>query len=274
MTIQSELGYLVPSTEKPIYIASQGGAAAQLQISAKFAPQVITICDAREIVPAPTLDKEGFALVRHQSSVTDFYDDAQIRDIYEREAAALVQEATGASHVVVFDNTRRSDAPAIRGARNTREPSAVVHNDYTDASARKRLRDVLPADEAEDRLQRRFAIINVWRSIAGPVVTTPLALCDAGSVDDTDLVASERRAKDRIGELQLVTYNPDHRWFWFSAVTSGEALLIKTFDSALDGRARRSIHTAFLNPDAPADAAPRESIETRAFAFFDSPKRS
>jgi len=269
MTIQTELGYLVPSTEKPIYIASQGGAGAQLQISAKFAPQAITISDARENTPAPTLDKEGFALVRHRSSVTDFYNDAQIHDIYEREAAALVRDATGASHVVVFDNTRRSDASAIRGARNTREPSAVVHNDYTDSSARKRLLDVLPGDEAEDRLQRRFAIINVWRSIAGPALTTPLALCDATSVHDADLVASERRAKDRIGELQLVTYNPGHRWFWFSAVTSTEAILIKTFDSALDGRARRSIHTAFSNPGAPADAAPRESIETRAFAFFD-----
>jgi len=269
MTIQSELGYLVPSTEKPIYIASQGGAEAQLQISAKFASQAITISDARENAPAPTLDKEGFTLVRHKSSVTDFYDDAQIRDLYEREAATLVQEATGASHVVVFDNTRRSDASAIRVTRNTREPSAVVHNDYTDASARKRVRVVRPRDEAEDRLQRRFAIINVWRSIAGPALTTPLALCDAPSVRDSDLVASERRAKDRIGELQLVTYNPAHRWFWFSAVTSAEALLIKTFDSAMDGRARRSIHTAFSNPGAPVDAAPRESIETRAFAFFD-----
>ena len=180
-----------------------------------------------------------------------------------------MRETTGASHVVVFDNTRRSDATAIRGARKTREPSAVVHNDYTDASARKRVRDILSGVEADDRLQRRFAIINVWRSIAGPVLTTPLALCDASSVRDAELVASERRAKDRIGELQLVTHNSDHRWFWFSAMTGAEAILIKTFDSDLDGRARRSIHTAFVNPDAPPDAAPRESIETRILAFFD-----
>ncbi|UCH50218.1 MAG: methyltransferase [Betaproteobacteria bacterium] len=215
------------------------------------------------------MDKEGFALVDHVSSVTDFYDDDQIRDIYQREAAALVQEITGASKVVVFDNTRRSDAKAIRGERSTREPSAVVHNDYTDASAEKRLRDILP-DEADERLQHRFAIINVWRSIGGPVLTTPLALCDASSVnDDTDLVATERRAKDRIGELQLVTWNPEHRWYWFSGMVKNEAALIKTFDSAVDGRARRSIHTAFKNPRAPADAVPRESIETRTFAFFD-----
>ena len=268
-TIQTELGYLIPSKEKPIYVASQGGAEAQLNIAAKIAPHVVSISDARENVPAPTLDKEGFILVDHVTSVTDFYDDAQVRDVYEREAAALVQEITGASHVVVFDNTRRSDAMAIRGARNTREPSAVVHNDYTDASARQRVRDVLPGDEAKDRLQRRFVIVNVWRSIAGPVLTTPLALCDSTSVRDTDLVATERRAKDRVGELQLVTHNPDHRWFWFSAMTGAEAVLIKTFDSDLEGRARRSIHTAFANPDAPADAEPRESMETRTLAFFD-----
>ncbi len=268
-TIQIELGYLIPSTKKPIYIASEGGAEARLDISAQFAPHAVTIYDARENNPAPTLDREGFTLVNHNTSVADFYDDAQVRDVYEREAANLVQQATGAIHVVVFDNTRRSDATAIRGARNTREPSAVIHNDYTDASARQRVRDILPAEEAEARLRQRFAIINVWRSIAGPVLTTPLALCDATSIRDTDLVASERRAKDRIGELQLVTYNPDHRWFWFSAMTRNEAALIKTFDSSLDGQARRAIHTAFVNPDAPAGAEPRESMETRTLAFFD-----
>ena len=268
VSIQTELGYLVPSKEKPVYFAAQAGADAELDIAAKIVPRSVTISDARDEATAPTLDKQGFALVSHRSSVTDFYDDAQIRDMYELEASTLVKDITGASRVVVFDNTRRSDARAIRGERNTREPSAVVHNDYTDDSARKRLRDILP-DEADALLKKRFAIVNVWRSIAAPALTTPLALCDASSVSDTDLVSTERRAKDRIGELQLVTFNPDHRWFWISGLTKSEVVLIKTFDSAVDGRARRSIHTAFRNPDAPADAAPRESIETRTFAFFD-----
>jgi hypothetical protein len=267
-TIQTELGYLVPSKERPVYFASQAGAEAQLDIAAKIAPRTISVSDARELTPKPTLDREGFMLVDHVSTVTDFYDDAQIRTIYEQEVIALVRKVTGAAHVVVFDNTRRSDASSIRGERNTREPSAIVHNDYTDASAEKRLHDILP-DEADIRLRKRFAIINVWRSIAGPVLTTPLALCDASSMRETDMVATERRARDRIGELQLVTWNPEHRWYWFSGLTRDEAVLLKTYDSDLQGRARRSIHTAFTNPDAPADAAPRESIETRTFAFFD-----
>jgi hypothetical protein len=269
MIVRTELGYLVPSLEKPVYVASEPGADARLDISARFESHAVSIHDARETKPAATLDREGFALVEHETAVSDFHDDAQVRELYEREIADLVRRSTGSSQVVVFDNTRRSDSSAIRGDRNTREPSAVIHNDYTDASARQRLRDILPAPEAEARLRQRFAIINVWRSMAGPVLTTPLAVCDARSLRDSDLVASERRASDRIGELQLVTHNPEHRWFWFSATTRDEALLIKTFDSSLDGRARRSIHTAFVNPDAPVDAAPRESIETRTLVFFD-----
>ena len=46
-------------------------------------------------------------------------------------------------------------------------------------------------------------------------------------------------------------------------------LLIKGYDSATDGRARFSPHTAYDDPRSPADAPPRESIEVRTFAFFE-----
>ena len=267
--LTAQLKYLLPSAEKPIYYASEGGAEAELKISAQFNLQSVTIADARELIPFPTLDLDGFTLIAHTSAVEDFYDDDQIQDIYEPEAVQLVRESSGATDAIVFDNTRRSDASTIRGEQGIREPSTVIHNDYTDASARQRLTDILGEDEARARSQRRFAIFNVWRSIAGPVVTTPLALCSAASLRDEDLVASERRAKDRIGELQLVTYNPEHRWYWYSGMASNEALLIKTFDASDDGRARRAVHSAFANPEAPEDAPPRESIETRVLAFFD-----
>ena len=122
--------------------------------------------------------------------------------------------------------------------------------------------------EAERRLQSRFAIVNVWRSIAGTVLTSPLACCDAATVQHGDLIAAERRAADRIGELQLVRSNPAHRWYYFPEMGRDEVLLIKTFDSAVDGPARRSIHTAFANPLAPPDAAARESMESRLLVFF------
>jgi hypothetical protein len=47
-----------------------------------------------------------------------------------------------------------------------------------------------------------------------------------------------------------------------------EALVFKVYDSMTDGRARWGAHTSFDDPATRPDAAPRESIEIRAFAFF------
>ena len=141
-------------------------------------------------------------------------------------------------------------------------------NPEFDRDLEKRLRDLVSPKEAERRLGKRYAIVNVWRSIRGPVLNQPLACCDAATIDEADLVASERRAKERIWELQLASWNPAHRWYYYPEMTRDEALLIKTFDSARDGLARRSIHTAFSNPLAPPDAPARESIESRLLVFF------
>ncbi len=154
--------------------------------------------------------------------------------------------------------------------RRIREPASIIHNDYSDRSGPQRLRDHFAdtPDEAEALLRRRFAIVNVWRSIAGTVRSAPMALCDAASVAPADLVPVVRQARDRIGEIQQAIYNPAHRWYYFPEMRADEALLIKTYDSATDGRARFTIHTAFDDPATAADAPPRESLETRCFAFF------
>ena len=112
-----------------------------------------------------------------------------------------------------------------------------VHNDYTEWSGPQRVRDLLP-DEADDLLQRRFAIVQVWRPIRHPVETFPLAICDARSVSTDDFIISERRYPDRIGEIYSVRYNPRHRWFYFPRMQRDEVLFIKCFDSLTDGRAR------------------------------------
>jgi hypothetical protein len=149
-----------------------------------------------------------------------------------------------------------------------RDRCAALHNDYTDASAARRLEDLLSVGEAAQRLARRYAIVNIWRPLVGPVLNSPLACCDATTLSAQDLVASERRAQDRVGELELVIYSPRHRWFYYPEMQPSEVLLIKTFDTARDGRARRSIHTAFDNPLAPPGSPPRESIESRLLVFF------
>jgi hypothetical protein len=267
-SVQSELRYLIPSGEKPVYVASTGGADAQLSINAEFEDRQVAIADARQLAEPASLDREGFELHRQDTAIVDFYALEDIRSKYEEEIRQLVLAATGAEEIFIFDHTLRSDSPDVRGDRQTREPASVIHNDYTDNSAEKRLRDLLQAEEADDRLQRRYAIVNTWRSVAGPVQQSPLCCCDASTIDPVDLVASERRAAERIGELELVTWNPAHRWYYYPEMSRDEVLLIKTFDSATDGRARRSIHSAFDNPEAPAHAPPRESIESRCLVFY------
>jgi len=263
--VNATLRFLAPDFERPVYHASRGGADAALEIGAEFVDRIVAVHDARRLDPPANLDRQGFALVRHATDIEDFY--AMDAATYEAELTHLVASVTGAEAARVFDHTLRSDSPEIRGQRNTREPATVVHNDYTDASAVKRLRELLPA-EAEARLRRRFAIVNVWRTIGGPVLSTPLACCDARTIDPADLVTTERRSEDRVGELQLVRWSPAHRWYYYPEMAAEEALLIKTFDSALDGPARRSIHSAFENTEAAVDAPPRESIESRLFVFY------
>jgi hypothetical protein len=260
--------YLAPTDEPPVYHASVGGAEAELLMDGQFEDHVVAIENGRAGSSDFSLDHAGFVLRPHETAVTDFYDPDQVRDIYEKEAAALIGDVTGAGRVVIFDHTLRAGDQATRSQRQVREPSSVVHNDYTERSARQRVRDLLPAAEVEELLDHRFAIVNVWRPIRIAVENWSLTVCDARSVAAADLVTTERRAKDRIGELLLATYNLNHRWIYFPHMQPNEALLIKTFDSEADGRAVSCIHTAFEDPTSPPGAPPRESMETRAFVFF------
>ena len=137
-------------------------------------------------------------------------------------------------------------------------------------SGPRRLRDHCADDpgRVEALLGRRFAVINVWRPVKGPVKNYALAFCDASSVGPDDLVPVKRVAKDRIGEIQLSLHNPAHRWYCFPAMGVDELLMFKTYDSASDGRACFTPHTSFVDPGAPEDAPARESIESRCFVFF------
>jgi hypothetical protein len=63
-------------------------------------------------------------------------------------------------------------------------------------------------------------------------------------------------------------YSPKHRWVYFPLMEHDHALLLKTFDSETDGRARFMGHSAFEDPTTPPDALQRESIEVRTMAFF------
>jgi hypothetical protein len=265
--IEAQLDYLVPTDETPYSYTYDPppGVPARSGVSE---PHTVTVRNGRAIAAELSLDREGFLLARQATEVADFYDEAEVKRVYYPEVERLAKAVTGAAEIVIFDHTVRNTAPEKQTGRRVRGPAGRVHNDYTEASAPQRVRDLLAPEAAEARLKRRYVEINVWRPITGPVKTSPLAVCDARTVEPHDLVTSELRYPDRIGETYAVTYNPRHRWFYFPDMQADEALFIKCFDSARDGRARISVHTAFDDPTTAPNAPPRESIEVRMFAFF------
>ncbi len=148
--VRADVKYMTDTGEKRlIYIPSEAG-----QDNSKWAglyeDREVDIHNARNMADPFDLDTAGFAIVLQPSAVTDFYDDVQISDTYEDEIVALLENRTGAKHVHIFDHTRRADSESMRAEKVVREPAGVIHNDYTQASAEKRVRDLFPADEAED----------------------------------------------------------------------------------------------------------------------------
>jgi hypothetical protein len=231
--------------------------------------RIVTIRNARR-VRGLTLDVSGFELVPHRSSLATwaaFRDSERVMGIDYPEVEAALKAHTRADKVVIFDHTLR-DSTAQPGRAALREPVRRVHDDQTLDSAPRRVARHLAPDEAAWRLRRRFAIMNVWRPIDGPVLQAPLAVCDARSIDAADLLPSDLVYPDWTGETYGFAFNPQHRWYWFPRQTPTEATLLKIYDSATNGPARLSAHTAFDDPTSPSGAPPRRSIEVRAFVFW------
>ena len=276
-------------------------------------PRAMPVQDARILRNAPTLACNGFELRPRDLGKleVDFFDHDAVLRRYYPHCAEIVRDACGASLVAAFDHNIRSATgkegkQRIRGGQQVQGPAHMVHGDYTLTSAPQRLRDltrpprlndtlrsVLPDGEAlldpgtinEVLLDGRFAIINLWRSIAKePVVTHPLALCDAATVQPDDLVVFEIHYHDRIGENYFAKHAEDHGWYFYPDLTRDEALLIKQWDSDgplatsdgakadaadTDAPCTFSFHSAFEDPATPANAAERWSIEVRCVALYD-----
>jgi hypothetical protein len=265
--VEAALNYIEESSEKPVYYAYEPPAGTP-RSTGKFVAHTVPIRNAREVFGDLSLDRQGFQLTHQETAVRDFYDQDEVKATYYPEVERLLKEATGAEKVVVFDHQVRNLELAKRGEKNAREYGKAVHNDYTAKSGPRRVRDHLPPAEAEERLQHRFAEINVWRPIRGPIESTPLAVCDSSSIDPKDFVASDLIYRDKVGETYRFTYNPNHRWFYFPRLERNEVILLKCYDSKEDGRARFTAHSAFEDTTSAPDAAPRESIEVRALVFW------
>ncbi|MEM8812817.1 MAG: CmcJ/NvfI family oxidoreductase [Pseudomonadota bacterium] len=269
--VDATLTFITPQVEKPVFHsqALTGGEAVSFF---DVEDHDVTVADLRPFANDFVLDREGFAFRRAPSAVSDLYDDRAVANAYYEEIRSLLEEEFDASRVEIFDATRRSDGGAGAANPDGRRGAATrIHVDYTAKSGPQRAGDVLGEEEYDRLIQNgaRIVQVNVWRPIKGPVKRAPLALADASSVAPGDLVATDQVFPDRVGEIYHLVHNPDQRWYYAPDMEPEEVLLIKGWDSADDGRARFTPHTAFALPDQTEDTPPRESIEIRTYVVIE-----
>jgi len=263
--IEAGVNYLVPPLGRHRVTVMPLGQGQTPRSNGDYVATRVVVRDARAAQGAISLDATGFELARQALPKVDFNDDEAVRAAYYPGMKRLLRRAATARDVLVFDHNVRVNGGAA--SANSRVPVRVVHNDYTERSARQRVRDLLGDDEASALLNGRFAIINAWRSISDDVRSAPLGLIDAASVRPSDLVPTDLVYPDRVGEIYEVAGNPSHRWYYFPRLAEDEVLLIKGYDSRPDV-ARFTPHSAFDDPAAPVDAPPRRSIEIRALVLY------
>jgi hypothetical protein len=228
----------------------------------------MTITDARPFGNELSVAANGFALLRHDSAVTDFFDPAQVEKVLAPEVVELAKSLNGAVKAFAFGPVARTDDP---DSKQGRLPSFGAHVDYGRRTIEEITRDNLGA-EADYWLAKRVVLMNFWRPIE-PVFRSPLALCDASTVQRSDLHDSEVRG----GLMDMnrpplfgynLSYNPDHRWYYVPRMQPDELFAFKLYDSDAS-RPQWTGHTAIVDPETPADAPPRQSMEIRTISFIE-----
>lgn len=238
--------------------------------------ETMDIEDVRPIRGQLSLDSEGVFLADAPTAVKDFNDREAASKVYRAELTEAVKAVTGARKVVVGQGWvhRHSDRSERFGEAGTTYPGRYAHVDYSDVSGPMTARQMLGEDpDADELMKGRFAIFNLWRALSPPPQDCPLCMADATTVAAEDLIVSHivlGQGPDRELQVQtnMVAFNPNHRWVYFSDMRRDELLIFRGYDSD-PAHFRRVPHTAFDDPSAGDDAPPRESIDIRCVAFFD-----
>lgn len=267
-TLQAPIQFMTHAqAEKPRVFMSSNHAVPNERLGT-FKTVTLPILDARALTPPASLDAQGFQLASFRTAVADFLDEAQITGTYYAEITAFLKRTTGATDVHIFDHTVRIQDPNKREAAARRLPVLMAHNDYTEVSGPKRVKDVMDAERADRFLGHRFAMVNVWRSIGASADRSPLAFADGRTVAAADYIATDLIYESRKGEIYQNAHSDGQQWYWYPNLGGDEVVLLKCFDTATDGRTRYTAHSGIDNPSAPAGTPPRESIEVRTMISF------
>lgn len=235
----------------------------------RLKPYRVSICDLRSRRDSVQLDEFGFCLAGHCSTVDDLTDVERARETYAREVEELITTLTGADLTICADvQLRFSEVLNKENSAMDPFPARFVHGDFIGDSGQDMLR-LFPIDSRD---YGRTAVFNVWRVVTPPPQDLPLAICDMRTVAADDSVAVMATFDEGShGPLEFrmaaYKYRPEHAWYYFSNMTSEEALVFKTYESD-PSRCYCAPHTAFEDTARHPNAIPRGSIEARVLALF------
>lgn len=184
--VRSELNYLDSSITKPEYFLYKLASGTQPR-PPKPDKKVLPIYDLRGHTNNATLDNNGFEFVTHPLPMLDYFDQSAVQKDYYSQCCQYVAQTMGASHVHAFDHNIRDKTLADLKQSNVFPPVRFIHNDYTEKSAPVRIREIM-GEKSEKLIQGRYAFVNVWRPLKGPVTDEPLTVCDAQTIKQSNLI--------------------------------------------------------------------------------------
>ncbi|KAK8045091.1 hypothetical protein PG993_005115 [Apiospora rasikravindrae] len=215
-----------------------------------------------------TLDKQGFQYVKHKSKFTSFNDAELVKREHYPELEVMLREALEntkglpkPSSIHMMTHIQRYSPVEGEAPKSPAGPLYGVHVDQSFSAAEGVAQRWL-GDRAEGAAAE-----------AATITRDPLAVCDAQSVPDSDLVFVPVQFPDH--KTEAVEVRPSsadtHRWYFMDGQTPEDVLLFKQVDSyAAPGVPRRTPHCAFKDTGLEeGEGEPRQSIEIRAFVFFD-----
>jgi hypothetical protein len=268
IAVPARINYTGQMNEKPRYHAMDPSRDVLV-----LDPRTVQICEAQR--EQARLDREGFQVVPHSCSVRDFLDNEELERMYYPEVCNLIREVTGARAAAVAATpfVRFGERSSKSGHLRNSRPARFVHIDYGDARGKALAEKMFGTLADRSWHYGRFVHYNIWRVLTPPPQDVPLAVCDASSLVRADLIEALAvfdfaGVPERTADSYVVRYNPAHRWRYFRDMTPDEALIFVTNESD-PARPHHVPHTAFDDPNCPATAVPRSSIEIRVVAYFE-----
>ncbi len=265
--LQTEFDYIAGTpSSRPVFDFHTGA-----RTTLVCQPTRMPIINARALSDPPQIEREGFTLVNHKTSISLDDETAQINRVYHDEVGPMLRDKFGAYLVIPFRIGMLIRRPA-NNRRYTEEMKGtrIAHLDYTPKSMDQWLPVVTQLEQVDPGKYSRMAVYQVWRMMAPAPQVETLALCDARTVSPDDGVVFNSVISDddrQTFESRVMKPNSKYRWIYWNDLRSDELIIFKGFDTD-PNRVSDVPHQAITNPLAGPTANRRQSIETRFFLFF------